>query len=109
MHACRYHACRLAGSPSAVSVAGFSASPHCTLTTCDTPTQRQPHGDWTPAPNPEVWHYVQISAQRAGELETAVAAAAEASPADSLVVSPRTAAAVRNPATLASQVLRLTH
>ncbi len=57
-----------------------------------------------PAPAFKVWCCTQISPQRAGELETAVAAAAEASPTDSLVLTPRTASAVRNPATLASQV-----
>ena len=69
------------------------------------------------APGPQIYgrpqgsgcrHCTQISPQRAAELETAVAAAAEASPTDSLVLSPRMAAAVRNPASLASQVLTLT-
>ena len=61
-----------------------------------------------PAPGSRVRHCMQISTERASELDTAVAAAADASPTDSLVLSPRTAAAVRNPAMLASQVLRLT-
>ena len=50
---------------------------------------------------------VQIPTERAHELETAAAASAEASPTDGLVLSPSTAAAARNPATLASQVPRL--